>query len=301
MIFNKFINNFKVSKICFGTWMLSQSTKNFKVPKSLSEIKAKQLIDFSLDRGVNFFDTADIYGEGLVEKILGNQIKNHRNKIFVMTKGGIVNNKNDNNFSIKYIKNKLFQSLENLNSDYLDGYQLHNLNSRFNISSLFEYLKEQKQKGIIKSIGFSSRDPLDAFKIVNKYKFDFLQVSFSVFDQRLINSGLLEEAKKKKFFLLTRSPFNSGYLTNKKIKDHFFNKNFINKMRRFKKDNKRMIIFNKDTLEASALRFCMSFNEITSIIVGMVSKSEIIKNCRVNYKNSVEEKEWKINLLKINE
>ena len=57
-----------------------------------------------LKKGINFFDTADIYGEGALEKILGSQILGIRNKTFIMTKGGIINNQNKKNFKIKYIK-----------------------------------------------------------------------------------------------------------------------------------------------------------------------------------------------------
>ena len=117
-----------------------------------------------------------------------------------MTKGGIINNQNKKNFKIKYIKKKISESLENLKTNYLDGYQLHNLSSEDNISNLFKELTKLKKKKILRSIGFSSRDPLDAIKIIEKYKFDFLQVGFSVYDQRLIETGLINKLKKKYIF-----------------------------------------------------------------------------------------------------
>ncbi len=200
MIYKKFVNGFKVSNICYGGWSLSPSTKNFKSPGKYSKKKTVELIQFALKKGINFFDTADIYGEGAGEKILGSQLYSIREKIFIMTKGGIVNSRNKKNFKIKYIKKKILNSLENLKTNYLDGYQLHNLTSGDNIQKLFKELTKLKKRGIIRSIGFSSRDPLDAIKIIKKYKFDFLQISFSVFDQRLISSGLLKELKKKRYF-----------------------------------------------------------------------------------------------------
>ena len=295
MIYKKFVNGFKVSNICYGAWGLSPSTKKFKSPGKYSKKKTVELIQFALKKGINFFDTADIYGEGAGEKILGSQLYGVREKIFIMTKGGIVNSKNKKNFKIKYIKKKILNSLENLKTNYLDGYQLHNLNSEDNIKKLFKELTILKKKKTIRSIGFSSRDPLDAIKVIKKYKFDFLQISFSVFDQRLITSGLLNELKKRKVFLITRSPFNSGYLIENN-KKQLFNKKLIKIITEFKKKNKRQIIYADKTFEYSALKYCISFKEIVSVIVGMMSKIEIEKNVRVVYQNKIKEKKWKVKL-----
>ena len=295
MIYKKFVNGFKVSNICYGAWGLSPSTKKFKSPGKYSKKKTVELIQFALKKGINFFDTADIYGEGAGEKILGSQLYGVREKIFIMTKGGIVNSKNKKNFKIKYIKKKILNSLENLKTNYLDGYQLHNLNSEDNIKKLFKELTILKKKKTIRSIGFSSRDPSDAIKVIKKYKFDFLQISFSVFDQRLITSGLLNELKKRKVFLITRSPFNSGYLIENN-KKQLFNKKLIKIITEFKKKNKRQIIYADKTFEYSALKYCISFKEIVSVIVGMMSKIEIEKNVRVVYQNKIKEKKWKVKL-----
>ena len=72
MIYKKFINDFKVSNICYGTWGLS--TKKFKSPEKYSKKKTQDLIKFALKKNKFFFDTADIYGEGVGERILGSQL-----------------------------------------------------------------------------------------------------------------------------------------------------------------------------------------------------------------------------------
>ena len=300
MIYKKFVNGFKVSNICYGTWNLSPSTKKFKSPGNFSKKKAEQLIKYSLKKGINFFDTADIYGEGIGEKVLGSILSKIRNKVFIMTKGGIVNNKNEKNLTSKYIKKQIYKSLKNLNTEYIDGYQLHNLESKDKIKKLFIELKKLKKKKIIKSIGFSSRDPLDAAKILNKYRFDFLQVGFSVFDQRVISSGLLKKIKTKNIYLITRSPFNSGFLT-KKANKNFFNEKLIKKIKHFRKTHEKDICFLNKSFEYSALKYCISFKNIVSVIVGMQSKLQIAKNVRVVYQNTKKEKIWKLKLEKINE
>tara|TARA_A100001015_G_scaffold169067_1_gene187931 strand:- start:9 stop:911 length:903 start_codon:yes stop_codon:yes gene_type:complete len=300
MVYKKFINNFKVSNICFGTWGLSPSTKRFKSPEKYSKKKAEILISYALTKGVNFFDTADIYGEGIGEQVLGQQLIGIRKKIFIMTKGGIIDEKNNKNFSIQYIKKKIKLSLKNLNTDYLDGYQLHNLESKDNIKTLLKVLKGYKKKKIIRSIGFSSRDPFDAIKIIKKHNFDFFQVGFSIYDQRLVTSGLLSEVKKNKIFLLTRSPFNCGYLSNKNTRK-LFNSEFKIKIDNFKKKNMKYLVYSSKSLEYSALKYCISFKNITSVIVGMTSKLQIDKNVRVVYHNNTKEKKWKKKLKNIYE
>jgi len=92
--------------------------------------------------------------------------------------------------------------------------------------------------------------------------------------------------------LLTRSPFNSGYLINKNNRK-IVNNEFKKKIDNFKKKNKKYLIYADKSLEYSALKYCISFKNITSVIVGMTSKLQIDKNVRVVYHNNNKEKNWK--------
>ena len=78
--------------------------------------------------------------------MLGKIINSNRDKFCIITKGGVLNKNNDTNFKPNYIKNKIFESLKNLNTDYIDGYQLHNLSSKNNISSTFKLLIKLKKR-----------------------------------------------------------------------------------------------------------------------------------------------------------
>tara|TARA_B110000008_G_scaffold205821_1_gene204461 strand:+ start:694 stop:1614 length:921 start_codon:yes stop_codon:yes gene_type:complete len=294
-----FIDNTKISKICFGTWNLSPSTKKFISPNTTTPLQSINLLRFALDKGINFFDTADIYGEGIGEKIIGKAFQNLRKEIIVITKSGVLNERNDTNFSKKYIEKKIKKSLTNLNTDYLDGYQFHNITSESNIDSSYNFLTKLKKKGKIRSIGFSSRDPIDAYKILKNYNFDFLQVGFSIFDQRLLYSKILELKKKKKFILLTRSPFNSGYLLKKKSNKALIRPKLQSLIDHFVKKNKKDIYYKNNSLAESALKFCISFPEISSIIIGMATKLEITRNINTMYDDLDLEQGWKKKLIKV--
>ena len=299
MKYSKFIDNSKISKICFGTWNLSPSTKKFKSPNTTTAKEGIKLLKIAFDKGVNFFDTADIYGEGIGERILGEALKKERKKVIIITKTGVLNEKNKTNFSKPYIEKKINKSLSNLQTDYLDGYQFHNITSEDNIDSSYNFLSKLKKSGKIRSIGFSSRDPFDAYKVLKAYDFDFLQVGFSIFDQRLLYSKKLKLKKKKKFVLLTRSPFNSGYLLKKKANKALIRPKFQSLIDHFVKTNKKDILFKNRLLAESALKFCISFPEISSIIVGMSSKIEITKNMSITYDNSISEQRWKKKLISV--
>ena len=299
MKYSKFIDDSKISKICFGTWNLSPSTKKFKSPNTTTEQEGIKLLKIAFEKGINFFDTADIYGEGIGEQILGRAFKDLRKNIIVITKSGVLNEINDTNFSKKYIEKKIKQSLINLNTDYLDGYQFHNITSEDNIDSSYNLLTKLKKNGKIRSIGFSSRDPMDAYKVLKNYDFDFLQVGFSIFDQRLIYSKILELKKKKKFILLTRSPFNSGYLLKKKSNKALIRPKLQSLIDHYVKKNREDILYKNNSLAESALKFCTSFPEISSIIVGMAAKIEITKNINTIYGDLNLEQNWKKKLIKV--
>jgi len=105
--------------------------------------------------------------------------------------------------------------------------------------------------------------------------------------------------KKKKFVLLTRSPFNSGYLLKKKANKALIRPKFQSLIDHFVKTNKKDILFKNRLLAESALKFCISFPEISSIIVGMSSKIEITKNMSITYDNSISEQRWKKKLISV--
>ena len=299
MKYFRFIDNSKVSKICFGTWNLSPSTKKFKSPNTTSIKQSIELLRFAFEKGVNFFDTADIYGEGIGEKILGNAFKGIRKKIYITTKAGVLNEKNHTDFTKKYIQYKISKSLKNLETEYLDGFQFHNITSSDRIESSYNFLQKLKKRGVIRSVGFSSRNPDDAYKILKIYNFDFIQVGFSIYDQRLLNSKILDLKKKKNFFLFTRSPFNSGYLLKKKSSKALIRPKLQSSIDYFVKKNEKYILYKNKSLADSALKFCLSFSEISSIIVGMATKSEITDNINLLYYKKKINLKWKKKLIKV--
>ena len=119
----------QISRLGFGAWGLGSDAYG-----SISENKSLKLIKHSLKKGINFFDTSNIYGRGKSESRIGNFIKSnpekYRKKIFIATKCGTLNHsvnswKVPQDFSIPNLKKSINGSLERLNTKYIDLIQLH--------------------------------------------------------------------------------------------------------------------------------------------------------------------------------
>lgn len=200
-----------------GLWGLgSKAYGNF------SDEYSQSIIRKQIEKGINFFDTSDSYGDGRSEKLLGNVIgeMDCRKDIQIATKVGLLPHTGffmPCDFSIEHIEKKLFQSLENLKTDYIDIYQLHSpeVDSLKQIEKSFPYLIRKKEEGEIRNLGISARSPQDALFFIDKFDLDFIQVNFNLIDQRLIQSGLLEKCISLGIKVLARTPLAFGFLTGK--------------------------------------------------------------------------------------
>lgn len=107
-----------VSRACFGTMTFGSQT---------AESEARMMVEACLDRGVNFFDTANIYNLGKSEEILGRALKNRRNRVVLATKvrGRMGEQKDQSGLSAKAIANAIDASLSRLGTDYVDIYYFH--------------------------------------------------------------------------------------------------------------------------------------------------------------------------------
>lgn len=281
----------KISLLGFGTWGLGSDAYG-----KITEKQSLSLIKYSIKKGINFLDTSNIYGRGLSEKRIGlflQKNKNLRQKIFIATKCGTKNHSPSTwvmpqNFNVNYLKNSIKESLNRLNTSYIDLIQLHSpppkiLNNKFKMKKILELFLKLKKKGLIKYIGVSVKSPGDALNILKKYKsFSFIQLNFNLIDQRAWDSGILDLAYKKKIFIISRTPFAFGYLAeNVKLKKNDHRKKWSKKQKSLwskgRSDFIKLINRRRFSQINLALLFATCHPAIKTVIPGMMKINHIIK------------------------
>jgi aryl-alcohol dehydrogenase-like predicted oxidoreductase len=214
-----------VSRICFGTMTFGDGRGIFKAIGAQGQAEADALVKTSLEGGVNFFDTADVYTEGESEKILGQSLKNlkvARRDVVIATKvyGRVGPGRNDVGASRGHIMDGVEASLRRLQTDHVDLYQIHASDSITPVEETLRALDALVQRGKVRYIGCSNwqawkiAKALGLSQFKNLARFETLQAYYSIAGRDLEREivPLLEE---EKVGLLVWSPLAGGLLSGK--------------------------------------------------------------------------------------
>lgn len=147
-----------VPVLSFGTATFGGANEFFSRWGSTGVEEAKKLVDMSLDAGVNFFDTADVYSDGMAEEILGKVLKGRRKEALISTKATFStgNGPNDQGSSRFHIINACEASLKRLGTDYIDLYFMHGFDALTPIEETLGALDHLVQSGKVRYIGCSN-------------------------------------------------------------------------------------------------------------------------------------------------
>ena len=272
-----------VSRIGFGTWGLGGDSYG-----RVSEKEALAALGCAYDQGINFYDTANIYGNGRSEKIVGKAFRAVRSKVLIATKGGFLPGAKEQDFSARHIRASLEDSLGRLQTDYVDVYQLHNptLDAIKN-EELWETLEKLKNSGKIRAIGLSPRSPKDGVTTIQQFNVSCLQINFNVIDQRALDCGLLDLTCRRKIGVVARTPLCFGFLTGKITENTIFDERDhrkqwpVEQIRRWASAPRLLnpLCEGKDrSLVGIALQYCLAFPGISALVAGMMSRKEVIEN-----------------------
>jgi aryl-alcohol dehydrogenase-like predicted oxidoreductase len=220
---------FDISEISLGTWQVGG-----KWGDDFSHENAEKILHAAVDSGINFIDTADVYGAGESEKAVGKFVKSRSERIYVATKCGRQLNPHVNEgYQPAVLRKFVEDSLKNMGLETLDLIQLHcpptEVYYRPEIFELFDRLKDE---GKILNLGISVEKIEEAIKGIEFENVTTVQIIFNLFRQRPAEL-FFEQAKKKNVGVIVRVPLASGLLTGKFSKnstftagDHrFFNRN----------------------------------------------------------------------------
>lgn len=148
----------KVPVLCFGTGTFGGGTDFFSAWGASDVAEATRLVDICLDAGVNMFDSADIYSNGLSEEILGKAIGGRRDKVLISTKGSFRSGTgpNDSGSSRHHLIEAVEGSLKRLGTDYIDVYQMHGFDVATPVEEALATLDGLVRAGKIRYIGCSN-------------------------------------------------------------------------------------------------------------------------------------------------
>jgi aryl-alcohol dehydrogenase-like predicted oxidoreductase len=221
MKLRKFSNlGWNVSEVGLGCWAIGSEWGD------VSDSDAREVLRASLDKGINFFDTADVYGDGRSEKFVGELLKSTSEKIYVATKSGRrLDPHTAEGYNLKNIETFIDRSLSNLGVDCIDLLQLHCPPSEIcpRIET-YEMMDEIVKKGKIAHYGVSVEKVSEAIDAIQFPNVKSIQIIFNIFRQKP-SEIFFKEAAKKNVAIIARVPLASGMLTGKMTKDSMFPKN----------------------------------------------------------------------------
>ncbi len=267
---NRFLGKtgIKVSEIAFGSVEIGmpygigiESKKDM-----LPEKNAIELLNIALDKGINFFDTARMYGDS--EHILGKAFKERRKEIVVCTKCSHLRNR-DGQLPEKTkiesaIKVSLSQSLQALQTDFIDVFMLHQVDKEIlDNQEITDTFQKLKRDGMIKATGISTYTVEETKQAIEHGNWDVIQLPFNLMDQR--HALLFKRAQEKGVGIVVRSILLKGLLSNRGRNLHPALKDVENHISKYT----RLLGQNISGLPEYAIRFGLSFPEVSSVLVGI--------------------------------
>lgn len=298
----------KISEISLGTWQVGG-----KWGSPFSHKNAETILNKALDSGINFIDTADVYGDGESEKAVGKVIKSRTESVYIATKCGRKLNPHVNeSYTVSALRKCVEDSLRNMNLETIDLIQLHcpptEVYYRPEIFELFDVLK---QEGKIQNLGVSIEKVEEGIKAMEYPNVCSIQLIYNIFRQRP-QELLFQLAQKNNVGLIARVPLASGLLTGKFSKestfnkdDHrFFNRNGeafdkgetfsgINYDKGLQAVDELKKLFPNSTIALIALKWILRAPEISCVIPGASTISQLESNLQVEQISDLNEEEMR--------
>ncbi len=286
-----------VSEISFGAWAIGGSWGNVDDNESMAALHA------AVDAGVNFIDTADVYGMGRSERLVARLKSERREDIIVATKAGRrLPSQTVEGYTAENLESWVNDSLRNLQTEALDLLQLHcPPTGLFYRPEVFGTLDDLVRKGKIRYYGVSVERVEEALKAIEFPGVQTVQIIFNCFRQRPAEL-FFPEAERKKVGILARVPLASGLLTGKLRKDSQFSpedhRNFNRKGEAFDVgetfsgvdydtaldavEQLRSVVPEGMSMTQFALKWILSFSAVSCAIPGGKTPEQVRDNCQAS-------------------
>ncbi|HEY3319172.1 MAG TPA: aldo/keto reductase [Planctomycetota bacterium] len=284
----------KITEIGFGTWAIGGGFNiagrafGYGATDDQTSLAALQR---AFELGVNFVETADAYGAGHSELLVGKAIKLSPRRVHVATKVGHVRRDPEpghHDFSAAYIKAACDRSLERLGVTIIDLYQLHNPSKAvIEGNEVWDALRELKDKTKISHYAISVSTPEEGLLAMEKGEVETIQVTYNMLD-RSAAKELFVEAERRSVGIIARVPLASGLLSGKFKPGHRFAENDHRKdtyppekleaaLARVDK-LKFLMEHTGRTLAQSAIKFCLAHPAVSVVIPGIKTPTQAEEN-----------------------
>jgi len=289
--------NLNVSEIGLGCWQLGGSDWG-----NLDDQRAFDILNAAADAGITFLDTADVYGTGRSETLIGKFLKQHRGNFFVATKLGRMSDLYPDKYTEAGVRAATDASLKRLGVDSLDLTQLHCIPPQvLQRGEIFDWLRKLQRDGKIKQFGTSVESMDEAKVCLAQEGLCSLQIIFNIFRQKPIHT-IFDEAKQKRVGIIVRLPLASGLLGGKMTKSQKFPANDHRNYNRdgqafnvgetfaglpFEKaielaDALKPLIPSGITMADMAQRWILDHDAVSTVITGVSKPEQAPANARVS-------------------
>lgn len=282
-----------VSEIGFGCWGIGGLVRGASYGPTDDQTSLSSLRR-ALELGITFFDTADSYGNGHSEELLGQAFGGKKDEVVIATKAGQPVFGVPPDFSPAHLRRSVEGSLRRLKREQIDLLQLHNPPIQLLLvqPEILQTLSDLVREGKIKAFGVSAKTPAEAVAAVRELRIPVVQANFNLADQRALETGLIDLVAETDTGLIARTPLAFGFLSGALGADTRFPEGdhranwppeqiakWASTGRMFAGEIARR---ENQSLSQIALRFCLSYPGVTTAIPGMLRPNEVEENAKAS-------------------
>jgi aryl-alcohol dehydrogenase-like predicted oxidoreductase len=284
-------NGPRITAIGFGAWAIGGPWQWGW--GSVNDKESIEAINTAIENGINWIDTAAVYGYGHSEKVVGQAIKGIREEVFLASKCGMINDGSGNaiiNNDPENIRKECEESLKRLNTDYIDLYQIHWPDEKVDVERSWEMMVQLKDEGKVKYIGVCNFDVNLLMRCMKIERVQSLQPPYSLL-RRNVENEILPYCLQNEIGVVVYSPMQAGLLTGKFDINKLAPDDWRRKGASFREPNLskalklveklRPIAESKNISVGNlAVSWVLSNNVVTSAIVGARNSEQVKENVK---------------------
>jgi aryl-alcohol dehydrogenase-like predicted oxidoreductase len=283
---------FDVSEVGFGAWAIGGAWGRTDDGESLAAMHA------AVEAGVTFFDTADVYGDGRSERLIGRLLRERDERLVVATKFGRAEPPDVARLGYDRLRSWLERSRENLGVEAVDLVQLHTPPwEAYYTPAVFDACDRLVDEGLVSAYGVSVEKVEEALKAIEYPGVATVQIIFNVFRQRPADL-FFDQARRRDVGVIARVPLASGLLSGKLTLDSSFGRDDHRAFNRHGEefdvgetfagvdyalgveavDELRSLVPENATMSRLALRWILDFDEVSTVIPGAKTAAQARDN-----------------------